>query len=55
MGWVCLVLGCKEITIDLREDPLLQVIGWSDAVFIETKKCLRCGDEREVRAFGRYG
>lgn len=55
MTWVCLVFGCKEITIDLREDHLLQVIGWADVVLIETKRCLRCGDERKVQAVGRYG
>lgn len=55
MTWVCALLGCKEITIDLREDHLLQVIGFSDVVLIETKRCLRCQTEREVRSLGRYG
>lgn len=53
MTWVCLVLGCREVTIDLREDRLLQVIGWGDLVLIETKRCLRCGDERKIRSIGR--
>lgn len=55
MTWVCLVLGCREVTIDLQEDHLSQVIGWGKVVFIETKRCVRCGDEREVLAYGRYG
>ena len=55
MTWVCLLLGCHEVTIDLKEDPLHQVIGWSNVMLIETKRCMRCGDEREVRATGRYG
>jgi len=51
--WVCMILGCKEVTTDLREDGLSQVIGWGDTVLIETKRCIRCGDQREVRVIGR--
>jgi hypothetical protein len=53
MTWACLVFGCKEVTIDLREDPLSQVIGWGDTVLIETKRCVRCGEERKIRSIGR--
>lgn len=56
MKALCVVFGCKEVVIDLKEDTSLQIISWPvDSVIplIETRQCLRCHDTREVKSRGR--
>ncbi len=57
MTWVCVLVGCREVSTNLREDPTRQVIGTDPRAICltETKTCLRCGDTREVRSVGRFG
>jgi hypothetical protein len=56
-AWICALVGCNEVTTNLREDPTRQVFSLDPRAIclLETKTCLRCGDTREVSSVGRLG
>lgn len=54
-SWVCLLIGHREVLVDLRERRSLGLFSADHLILEETHLCTRCGNERKTCVRGRLG